>query len=71
MRTNEPKPVMVMSAGQCKEIRDVSCDELDCSHEPLPEAISILLCLLDGAERRHNLMTKQAAPKLKASYLRR
>lgn len=62
MRTNEPKPVVVMGAGKSKFIRDVSCSELDCLHEPLPDAISILLCLLDGAERRHNLMTKRRLP---------
>ena len=33
------------------------CPEFDCP-EPLPEELNVLLCLLDGAERRRQLQVK-------------
>jgi hypothetical protein len=33
-------------------IRQNRCPEFDLCKEPLPEELNILLCLLDGAERR-------------------
>jgi hypothetical protein len=34
------------------------CPEFDCSPEPLPKELDVLLCLLDGAERRFQLQDK-------------
>ena len=34
------------------------CPEFDPCHEPLPEKLNVLLCLIDGAERRHKLQAK-------------
>jgi hypothetical protein len=34
------------------------CPEFDCSQEPLPKEWDVLLCLLDGAERRKELHAK-------------
>ena len=34
------------------------CPEFDCSQEALPEQLKILLCLLDGAERRRQIQAK-------------
>jgi hypothetical protein len=34
------------------------CPELDCPQGPLPDKIQVLLCLLDGAERRRHLQAK-------------
>src|SRR4029078_1986409 len=33
-------------------------EEWDCSQQPLPERIKVLLCLIDGAERRLHLQAK-------------
>jgi hypothetical protein len=48
MRTNKPIPPLVMERGHCKPIRDASSREFNYPQESLPEAIEILLCLLDG-----------------------
>jgi hypothetical protein len=32
--------------------------QFDCSQEPLPSKLEVLLCFLDGAERRRQLQTK-------------
>ena len=37
------------------------CPEFDCSQEPLPKELNVLLCLLDGAERRRELQAKLGA----------
>jgi hypothetical protein len=58
MRTNEPRPAMILERGQCKVIREATCDAFDYSQEALPDTFKILLCLIDGAARRHRLMTK-------------
>jgi hypothetical protein len=34
------------------------CQEFDYSQEPLPGELKVLLCLLDGAERRRHLQAK-------------
>jgi hypothetical protein len=34
------------------------CPELNCPQEPLPDKLQVLLCLLDGAERRRHLQAK-------------
>ena len=32
--------------------------EVDCPQEPLPEKFKVLLCLMDGAERRRRIQAK-------------
>jgi len=56
MRTNKPIPALVMERGHCKPICDASSREFNYPQESLPDAIEILLCLLDGAERRRRLL---------------
>ena len=34
------------------------CPEFDVCKEPLPEELNVLLCLLDGAERRRTIQAK-------------
>ena len=34
------------------------CSEFNCPQEPLPDKLQVLLCLLDGAERRRHLQAK-------------
>ena len=34
------------------------CPEFDLCKEPLPEELNILLCLLEGAERRQQIQAK-------------
>jgi len=58
MRINEPRSPVVMEWGHSKSIRDASSHEFDYPQESLPEAIEMLLCLLDGAERRHRLVMR-------------
>jgi hypothetical protein len=58
MRTNEPNPAMILERGQCKVIREATCDAFDLSQEALPDDFKIQLCLIDGAARRRSLMTK-------------
>ena len=38
--------------GQCQS------PELDCPQETLPERFKVLLCLLDGAERRREIQAR-------------
>jgi hypothetical protein len=64
MRINEPRSPVVMEQGHCQSVRDAAWGELDYPQEPLPEAIEILLCLLDGAERRHRLMMRWSGGRL-------
>lgn len=37
------------------------CPEFGSSQEPLPKELNMLLCLLDGAERRRQLQAKISA----------
>jgi hypothetical protein len=36
--------------------------DFDCTQQPLPDKLKVLLCLLDGAERRQRLQTKFESP---------
>ena len=56
MRKRDPRPVMVIDEGTCQLIGEAN--EFDGVQEPLPDAMSVLLCLIDGAERRHRLVRK-------------
>ena len=45
-------------------------EEFDCLQQPLPDRIKVLLCLVDGAERRQHLQAKfnsmRPSPKLRS-----
>jgi hypothetical protein len=47
---------MVIADGKCKFIGEANWDQSGYVQEPLPEEMRILLCLLEGAERRQNLL---------------
>ena len=47
MRTSSSRPVQFIGQGPLPEF--------DCSQQPLPDNIRVLLWMLDGAERRHHL----------------
>ena len=64
MRINEPRSPVVMEQGRSQPVRDAGWGALDYPQEPLPEAIEILLCLLDGAERRPRLMMRWSGGRL-------
>ena len=53
-RHNTPA-VMVIANGKCKFIDETIWDKSDYA-ELLPEEMRLLLCLLEGAERRQNLL---------------
>ena len=53
--TRNPKPVMVIDEGKSRPLHEAKYDAFYGSQGPLPERMRILLCLLDGAERRHSL----------------
>ena len=36
--------------------------DFDCTQQPLPDKLKVLLCLLDGVERRQRLQTKFESP---------
>jgi hypothetical protein len=42
--------------------------EFDCSQEPLPDEIRILLWLMDGAERRHRLAIRWSGKEPRGTY---
>jgi hypothetical protein len=58
MSTRDPRPVMVIGEGKSTLIHEAKCNECDCLQEPLPESMRVLLCLIDGAERRRSLVTR-------------
>jgi hypothetical protein len=58
MSTRDPRPVMVLGEGKSKLIHKAKCNECDCLQEPLPESMRVLLCLIEGAERRGSLMMR-------------
>jgi hypothetical protein len=58
MRKRDPTPVMVIDEGKCQLIGEAKGNEFDGVQEPLPDAMRVLLCLIDGAERRHRLGRK-------------
>ncbi len=48
--------LMVVADGKCEFIGETKWDKSDYVQEPLPEEMRLLLCLLEGAERRRNLL---------------
>jgi len=62
MRINKPSPPLVMEWGHCKPVGDASWREFSYPQESLPKAIEILLCLLDGAERRRRILLGVDSP---------
>jgi hypothetical protein len=50
MRILAPERVLVTGRHRCAEF--------DCPQGPLPDKLQVLLCLLDGAERRRLLQAK-------------
>ena len=58
MRKRDPRPVMVIDEGKCQLIGEAKSNEFHGVQEPLPDAMRLLLCLIDGAERRHRLVRK-------------
>jgi hypothetical protein len=36
--------------------------QFDCTQQPLPNHMSVLLCLLDGSDRRHRLQATLGTP---------
>ena len=56
MWRHDTRAVMVIADGKCKFIGETKWDQSDYVQEPLPEEMRLLLCLLEGAERRQNLL---------------
>jgi hypothetical protein len=55
MRKHDTREVLVIADGKCKFIGKNKWNKSDCAQEPLPEEMRLLLCLLEGAERRQDL----------------
>jgi hypothetical protein len=51
-------PVMVIAHGKCNRICEVNWDEYSCAEDPLTDRMRLLLCLIDGAERRQILLRR-------------
>jgi len=49
---------MARIPNQALTIKAFLTADFDCAHQPLPYKLKVLLCLLDGAERRQRLQTK-------------
>ena len=58
MWRHDTRAVMVIADGKCKFIGENKCDKSDYVQEPLPEEMGLLLCLLEGAERRQALLRR-------------
>jgi hypothetical protein len=65
MWRHDPTEVMVIADGRCKFIGEAKWNEVGYAQEPLPEEqeplpeeMRVLLCLIDGAERRQNLLRR-------------
>jgi hypothetical protein len=58
MSRHDPRPVMVIADGRCKFIGEAKWNEVKDAQESLPEEMRMLLCLIDGAERRQNLLRR-------------
>ena len=58
MWRHDQKAVMVIAEGRCKVVGETKWNEFGCAQEPLPEGMRVLLCLIDGAERRQNLLRR-------------
>jgi hypothetical protein len=50
--------VIVIADGKCKFIGETKWDKSDYVQETLPKEMRLLLCLLEGAERRQNLLRR-------------
>jgi hypothetical protein len=50
--------VKAIADGECKCICEGNWDEYRCAEEPLPDRMRLLLCLIDGAERRQALLRR-------------
>jgi len=50
--------VKVIAHGKCKCLCEAKWDEFRRAEEPLPNKIRLLLCLIDGAERRQALLRR-------------
>ena len=58
MWRHDTRAVKVIADGKCKFIGETKWDKSDYVQEPLPEEMRLLLCLLEGAERRQNLLRR-------------
>ena len=58
MWRHDTSAAMVIADGKCKFIREIKWGKSDYVQEPLPEEMRLLLCLLEGAERRQNLLRR-------------
>jgi hypothetical protein len=58
MWRHDPRAVMVIADGRCKFIGEAKWNEVKDAQESLPEEMRMLLCLIDGAERRQNLLRR-------------
>ena len=58
MWRHDTRAVMVIADGKCKFIGEAKWDKSDYVQGPLPEEMRLLLCLLEGAERRQNLLRR-------------
>ena len=50
--------VKVIADGKCKCLCEANWDEYRRAEEPLPDRMRLLLCLIDGAERRQALLRR-------------
>ena len=48
----------IPAGGRLLFIGQHQCPEFDCPQEPLPGKLKVLLCLVDGAERRRQIQAK-------------
>ena len=61
MRKHDRREVLVIADGKCKFIGETKRDKSDCAQDPLPEGMQLLLSLLEGAERRQDLLRRWSA----------
>jgi hypothetical protein len=50
--------VKVIADGKCKCLCEAKWDAYGWAEEPLPDRMRLLLCLIDGAERRQALLRR-------------
>jgi acetyl-CoA carboxylase alpha subunit len=55
MWRHDEKAVMVIAEGRCKVVGEAKWNEFG---YVLPEGMRVLLCLIDGAERRQDLLRR-------------
>ena len=48
----------ILAGGRVLFLGQQQCPEFQCPQEALPEQFKILLCLVDGAERRRQIQAK-------------